>query len=652
MIEIMTSSTHTLRDFTKRFRRAIRAPFEAIFGYCLVHAIPGMSRPAVVRLSRALGWIGYHVARGSRRVALANLDLAYGDRMSKAGKREICLKSFRSFALTALDLLWFSRDTLERMKAYVDTDPVAKVEEMKTDALVCVTGHMGNWEILGRVSAKEHPPLVVVAAPIKNHATNVLVGEARKKAGQEVVFKTGAIRALLKCLSAKGRVGLVMDQNVRVHDGGAYVRFFGYPVPLSMAAEKLALKTGAGVVCCVCRHVGEGRYRCYYWRLPDVPDREREGAITQAIAGEFERMVTENPGDWLWMYKRWRYIPIGFPGYGFPYYSERDPGKWGHQIAPEEGSLKVGLKKIRRGLRYPFEALAGLIAVAVIPRLSRPALLGLSRTLGAMAYHVSAKARRVAMANLDVAYGDELTMPAKRRMVKDAFRTFALTGLDLIWFSRSGKARIEQYVRLDRSMDQALKDGAWIAVTGHYGNWELLARILAMRYPPVSAIAAPVKNRIVNGVVTAARESAGLKIITRDGAVRGMLKALKQSGRILLLLDQNVRPRHGGMYVGFLGLPAPVSLVAEKLARHSGARVVFPVCRPVPDGTYECYCRSLPEVPSDGKDGAVTRTIAGILEEEVRRKPSHWLWMYHRWRYIPDNYAGNDYPFYSVRGSA
>ena len=38
-----------------------------------------------------------------------------------------------------------------------------------------------------------------------------------------------------------------------------------------------------------------------------------------------ESVVRERPEQWFWMYKRWRYIPRGRSGDGYPFYAETLP---------------------------------------------------------------------------------------------------------------------------------------------------------------------------------------------------------------------------------------------------------------------------------------------------------------------------------------
>ena len=94
-----------------RWRQALEAPLMRLG----LAAVPRLPRGALLALARALGEGAYLFSARSRRLGLANLDLAFGATKTPAEKRRILRASLRNFSLTMLDLLWFSRDSAARM---------------------------------------------------------------------------------------------------------------------------------------------------------------------------------------------------------------------------------------------------------------------------------------------------------------------------------------------------------------------------------------------------------------------------------------------------------------------------------------------------------------------------------------------------------
>jgi Kdo2-lipid IVA lauroyltransferase/acyltransferase len=287
--------------------------------------VPRLPRRCVVWLAAGLGRAGYLLARGSRRIGRANLELALGDELDSRAKRRILRESFQTFALVLLDILWFTRHPRERLRRFIrfDESTLARLEQTP---LICVTGHLGNWESLGQAVANAGFPLHSVAAPLSNPGVDRLFIPSRQLTGQVILSSEGALRPLLRVLKEGGRFAILLDQNTKPDEGGIFVPFFGVPVPMSAGAAMLALRTRCNLIFGFCIPQPDGTYRVDVpaW-IPagDLPPAGGEAVttLTRRIASELEKAVRTYPGQWLWMYKRWKYVPPGADACAFPSYA-------------------------------------------------------------------------------------------------------------------------------------------------------------------------------------------------------------------------------------------------------------------------------------------------------------------------------------------
>jgi Kdo2-lipid IVA lauroyltransferase/acyltransferase len=117
-------------------------------------------------------------------------------------------------------------------------------------------------------------------------------------------------------------VALLMDQNILPRDGGAFVDFFGLPVPVSQAVFPLAARTGAPVAFAYCVADEQGRYTVYLSAPVSVADLGATPlAATQRVAAMSEAAIRQHPGCWLWMYRRWKWVPPERGLEGYPFYA-------------------------------------------------------------------------------------------------------------------------------------------------------------------------------------------------------------------------------------------------------------------------------------------------------------------------------------------
>jgi Kdo2-lipid IVA lauroyltransferase/acyltransferase len=309
------------------FYKKIRQVVEVILTRFGLFVVPRLPRRVVLGLSIFLGQAAYFLSSHLRRVGRANLNIAFGHSVPEGRKREILRQSFQTAALVFLDVFWFARNTKKRVLDTITFDPIIGRLPGKIPR-ICVTAHLGNWEILGHAVTLRGFPLVSVVSPLANQLVDDLFMEMREVAGQQILPKQGVVKALLSTLRNGGNIGILLDQNTKPADGGIFVDFFHLPVPVSAAGASLALRTNAEIVFGFCLPQSNGMYRVSipFRMTPRVRDGEDMKAaiqrLTQDIANVIESAIREQPGAWLWMYKRWKYVGPDRQRAEYPFYAK------------------------------------------------------------------------------------------------------------------------------------------------------------------------------------------------------------------------------------------------------------------------------------------------------------------------------------------
>lgn len=305
------------------FRRRIRFKVEALVFACAVRVVPRLPRSMVIRLSRCAGWLAVIFARRDNRIARANLDLAFGTALNGRQKRAIVREVVSNFVLTGLDYFWFSVDREARLGKWVVVEDTMR-QWLRKGALVAVTAHFGNWEVLGLITVQSGSRIASVAKPVKNPLIDAEINRVRSQSGQTIVPREGAIRSLVRVLKEDGTVALLLDQDTLPSDGGVFVPFFGVPVPVATAAAGLALKLKVPILMAFCTCNDKGFYRCYVTEvfLPEQVEGQSPEELTVGITACLEREIRKHPGYWLWTYKRWKRRLAGFDPSRYPFYAD------------------------------------------------------------------------------------------------------------------------------------------------------------------------------------------------------------------------------------------------------------------------------------------------------------------------------------------
>ena len=268
-----------------------------------------------------------------------------------------------------------------------------------------------------------------------------------------------------------------------------------------------------------------------------------------------------------------------------------------------------------------------------------PVLYRIGERLGRLAYRLSRRYRTVAEHNLQMAYGESLSDGERRRLVEQVFIHFAKSLMEFLVADGLSPNDLCRMVTLkgEEHLQWCVQQGkGTLIITAHYGNWEIAARYLTQcKGYVLNVVARDADDSATAVLVNRIREQGGYRVFPRGQAVRAVLQALKRNELVALLPDQNA----GDVFVPFFGRLAGTVAGPALLALRSGAPILPVFCTRQPDNTY--LFEMLPPFvvqPSGDKERDVTDTMAHItalIEQQVRKHPSQWLWLHNRWKTRP-----------------
>ena len=170
----------------------------------------------------------------------------------------------------------------------------------------------------------------------------------------------------------------------------------------------------------------------------------------------------------------------------------------------------------------------------------------------------------------------------------------------------------------------------------HIGSWELLAQAVPHYLEhDCAAVAALFPYPKLNEILARSRTINGLEIIPREGAVRGVFSALRKGSNVGILIDQNLSPKHGGVFVDFFALPVPTSPLPALAAVRRKVQLASGACIRGANGRFRIIVRAI-AAPAEGESiQDVTQRIIAANEDMIREWPEQYTWLYKRWFYTP-----------------
>ena len=308
--------------------------------------------------------------------------------------------------------------------------------------------------------------------------------------------------------------------------------------------------------------------------------------------------------------------------------------------------MRAAWKKIR----YRLEWLALKGAAKVIPLLSRNACYRLAQLIGAVAATVDRAGRRVALSNLEFAFGDELSRSRRNKIVRESYQHSARTMIDLFWSPRLTRENYSRYldvVNLDLWREELRPGNPVIFACCHYSNFEWIA--VGANYFGVESVLVThdFKNELLNPIFVSLRESSGQRVISRQGAVLQLFKTLRRGERVAILTDLTIPAQLPTVAIDCFGLKTSVTFAHAWAHRRAGATIINVHCEPLPRGRYRVVFHPRIEFSPDASFQEIAQACWDQFEPFVRADPAPWMWMYKHWRYRPIAADPADYPFYA-----
>ena len=302
-----------------------------------------------------------------------------------------------------------------------------------------------------------------------------------------------------------------------------------------------------------------------------------------------------------------------------------------------------------KDVRYWLEWLGVAAGMAIVPLFPRSLCHILGRTCGMLGYFLDANGRRVALANIEAAFGPALTESERRVVARQSYQTFATTLIDLLWSSRLTEQNYQRYIEIE-GLEPAEKEPDeerfGIAISVHYANFEWLTLVLGFHGYSADIVAERSKNPLLNPLMHRVRTGSGVGIVPRERAIVRLFKKLRQGRRVAILVDLNVRPTQPAVVINCFGMETCVTLAHAWLHQRTGKAILPAHCEPLGGGRYRVVCH--PKVHS--AEGVTATEIAqqcwDSFEPLIRNNPGAWLWMYKHWRFQPKD-ASRKYPFYA-----
>jgi len=274
-----------------------------------VAMMAGARRLSLRTASGIGGWLGRTLGPLTKpwRIAARNLARAMPEK-SGAEQRAILRQAFDNFGRVMIEYaqfpkLWRSR--WENVLAVEGEGLSAALQEKK--AAIVFTAHIGNWELVPMaLAARGKPALLVYRAP-NNPLVDAMIGRVRAEYTAALAPKGAeGLRQIVAHIQSGGTVFMVVDQKTNT---GPEIPFFGRGARTGKAVARIAMKYGCKLIPAHCERIDGAQFKVTFeqpWSVEgDAGNADHVNNALIRLNARIEDWVRANPGQWMWMHKRW-----------------------------------------------------------------------------------------------------------------------------------------------------------------------------------------------------------------------------------------------------------------------------------------------------------------------------------------------------------
>lgn len=300
----------------KRLRKRIKNWLIYVVVKSGVMWMNAIQRATAMKFLENLARLGYFLVASERKKTIRHLSMVYGVTKTPQEIRGMARDVFANLGRNMADAFRLPQYNSENIDTIVNSSGLEKLDRAleKGRGVIALTGHIGNWELMGAFLAMKGYTVNVVGATIYDPRLDDLVVGNRENSGLKYIERGSATMEIIRALRRKEIVGLLIDQDTTRVDG-VFVDFMGEKAYTPVGPVMLAMKTNAVIVPMAVHTNKKGKHVVQIRNEVDMQitgnaeqDRIRN---TQQCSDVLEDFIRQYPTQWVWMHERWKTRPEG-----------------------------------------------------------------------------------------------------------------------------------------------------------------------------------------------------------------------------------------------------------------------------------------------------------------------------------------------------
>jgi KDO2-lipid IV(A) lauroyltransferase len=287
----------------KIFKYLIESIF--IYTFFLIIKLIGLkqSRKIFSLLFRAVG----PLIRSSKTIR-KNLKIAFPE-IEKKDQDIIIKKMWSNYAMTFVEYIYLKKFNRENYHINIKNEEILDKVLKNNKPVIFISGHFANFELMSMEIVKKGIKLSTIYRPLNNFFLNPFMEHVRRKYVCKNQIKKGitGIRHTFDFLKQNYSVALMVDQRV---SEGKKVSFFKKEALTTTLPAQLSIKFKCDIIPVYITRQDNGNFLLEFFEQLQINKEDKSERnileITEKLNSIIEKMILNNPGDWIWTHNRWK----------------------------------------------------------------------------------------------------------------------------------------------------------------------------------------------------------------------------------------------------------------------------------------------------------------------------------------------------------
>jgi len=275
--------------------------------YPLLYLVSLLPFRVLYWLSDAIAFLLKDVIKYRKNIILKNLLIAFPEK-TEAERIAIYKEFYKRFTDNFIELIKLislpQKAVAKRFMRDINTLQSLYDQGFSVDIILA---HTFNWEWANLAYSVDNPFIqLIVYAHVNNKTIERLMLKVRSRFGTKLIDSYKFKEQFKPYVNQQKSFVLVADQSPRFVQSAYWLDFFGKRTAFTKGPETSARMADNAVVFCRIKRIKRGWYTTELTLVTTHARETARGEITKASVKFFEKIIQDDPANYLWSHNRWK----------------------------------------------------------------------------------------------------------------------------------------------------------------------------------------------------------------------------------------------------------------------------------------------------------------------------------------------------------